>query len=151
MESFFNLRSQTKNKATILNFDEIKVGSSYSFKRTITSQDVLQFSSLSGDVNPLHVDDEFAKKSPFRKKVVHGLLTASLFSTLIGMYCPGQNSLYLSQTLRFKKPLFYDETVNVSGIVMAKVDSLKIVTIKTEITREADLIVSGEAQVKIII
>lgn len=140
-----------KNKATILNFDEIKVGSSYSFKRTITSQDVLQFSSLSGDVNPLHVDDEFAKKSPFRRKVVHGLLTASLFSTLIGMYCPGQNSLYLSQTLRFKKPLFYDETVNVNGIVMAKVDSLKIVTIKTEITRGADLIVSGEAQVKIII
>jgi 3-hydroxybutyryl-CoA dehydratase len=138
------------NIAKILNYDEIKLGSKYSFSRTITSDDVLEYALLTGDQNPLHVNEIFAKKSQFGKNVVHGMLTASLFSTLVGMYCPGQNSLYLGQTLNFKMPLFYNETVLVSGIVLRKVDALKIIILSTEITRGHDLIVSGEARIQLI-
>jgi len=139
-----------ENIAKILHYDEIKLGSKYSFSRTITSDDVLEYALLTGDQNPLHVNEKFAKKSQFGKNVVHGMLTASLFSTLIGMCCPGQNSLYLGQTLKFKIPLFYNETVLVSGIVLRKVDALKIIIMSTEITRGNDLIVSGEAQIQVI-
>ena len=139
-----------ENIAKILHYDEIKLGSKYSFSRTITSDDVLEYALLTGDQNPLHVNEKFAKKSQFGKNIVHGMLTASLFSTLIGMCCPGQNSLYLGQTLKFKIPLFYNETVLVSGIVLRKVDALKIIIMSTEITRGNDLIVSGEAQIQLI-
>jgi len=138
-----------KNKAKILRYDEIKIDSKYSFFRTITGDDVFNFSLLSGDLNPLHVNDEFGNNSRFGKNVVHGMLTASLFSTLVGMYCPGQNSLYIGQTLKFKMPLFYEETVLVRGIVVRKVDALKIIIMSTEIFRDNDLIVSGEAQIQL--
>jgi 3-hydroxybutyryl-CoA dehydratase len=139
-----------KNISKILHYDEIKLGSMYSFSRTITCDDVIEYAFLTGDQNPLHVNEIFAKKSQFGKNVVHGMLTASLFSTLVGMYCPGQNSLYLGQTLKFKMPLFYNETVLVSGKVSRKVDALKIIIMSTEITRGNDLIVSGEAQIQLI-
>ena len=103
-----------KNKAKILHYDEVKLGSKYSFSRTITNDDVIKYSLLTGDQSPLHVSEKFAKNSQFGKNVVHGMLTASLFSTLVGMYCPGQNGFYLSQTLKFRMPLFYDETVQVT-------------------------------------
>ena len=138
-----------KNKAKILRYDEIKIDSKCSFFRTITGDDVFKFSLLSGDLNPLHVNDEFGNNSRFGKNVVHGMLTASLFSTLVGMYCPGQNSLYIGQTLKFKMPLFYEETVLVRGIVVRKVDALKIIIMSTEIFRDNDLIVSGEAQIQL--
>ena len=138
-----------KNKAKILRYDEIKIDSKCSFFRTITGDDVLKFSLLSGDLNPLHVNDEFGNNSRFGKNIVHGMLTASLFSTLVGMYCPGQNSLYIGQTLKFKMPLFYEETVLVRGIVVRKVDALKIIIMSTEIFRDNDLIVSGEAQIQL--
>jgi len=137
-----------KNKAKILHYDEVKLGSKYSFSRTITNDDVIKYSLLTGDQSPLHVSEKFAKNSQFGKNVVHGMLTASLFSTLVGMYCPGQNGFYLSQTLKFRMPLFYDETVQVTGIVVRKVAALKIIIMKTEIFREGDLLISGEAQIQ---
>ena len=108
------------------------------------------FAILSGDLNPLHVDESFGKNSKFGKNVVHGMLTASLFSTLVGMYCPGKKCLYLGQTLQFKMPLFYDETVDVKGTVVSKVDALKMLKMKTEIYRGKDLILTGEAQVQLL-
>ena len=113
-------------------------------KDTFTKEDVIVFANLSGAQNPLHVDKEFAEKSNFGKNVVHGMLTASLFSTLIGMYCPGEKGLLLGQTLQFKLPLFYGETVEVKGTIMNKIDAYKIIKIKTEIYRGTDLILTGE-------
>ena len=110
------------NVAVKNKYEDIKIADVYSFVRTISKFDVLRFASLSGDFNPLHVDEKFGKKSKFGTNVVHGMLTASLFSTLIGMYCPGKNSLYLGQTLEFKAPLFYGDTVEVKGTILNKVD-----------------------------
>ena len=132
-----------KKKAAVYRYDEIDIGSVHSFTRTITHDDVLKFAELSGDLNPLHLSEVFGRSSQFGNNVVHGMLIASLFSTLLGMY-------YLGQTLQFKMPLFYEETVKVKGTVVNKVDALNILTMKTEIFRDKDLIVSGEAQIQLI-
>jgi 3-hydroxybutyryl-CoA dehydratase len=139
-----------RNNAAIYYYDEIEIDSVYSFTRTITQDDVSTFASLSGDFNPLHVNKEFGRNSQFGKNVVHGMLSASLFSTLVGMYCPGEKCLYLGQTLQFRMPLFYGETVKVKGTVTNKVDALKMLKMKTEIFRDNDLIVYGEAQIQLI-
>jgi 3-hydroxybutyryl-CoA dehydratase len=139
-----------RNNAAIYYYDEIEIDSVYSFTRTITQDDVSTFASLSGDFNPLHVNKEFGRSSQFGKNVVHGMLSASLFSTLVGMYCPGEKCLYLGQTLQFRMPLFYGETVKVKGTVTNKVDALKMLKMKTEIFRDNDLIVYGEAQIQLI-
>ena len=139
-----------KKQAAVYNYNEIEINSTFSFTRTVTKEDVSVFAILSGDLNPLHVDESFGKNSKFGKNVVHGMLTASLFSTLVGMYCPGKKCLYLGQTLQIKMPLFYDETVDVKGTVVSKVDALKMLKMKTEIYRGKDLILTGEAQVQLL-
>jgi len=128
-------------------FADIKEGEIYQFTRKITFDDVLKFADLTGDFNPLHVDKEFGKNSQFKQNIVHGMLAGSLFSTLVGMNCPGKNSLYLSQTLNFKKPIFYDDTITVKGTVIAKNDVIHLITLKTEIIKEGKVCINGEAKI----
>src|SRR6185436_3002132 len=101
----------SREPARQLSFTEIQVGDSVSFLHTLSAEAVAAFAELSGDYNPLHTDEAFAAESPFGRTIVHGMLTASLFSTLIGMYCPGERSLYVGQTLAFKVPVFKGERV----------------------------------------
>ena len=131
-------------------YDYIEVGTVYSFTRTISEEHVKTFAELSGDFNPLHVDKEFGAASKFGKNVVHGMLTASLFSTLMGMHCPGEKCLYLSQNTQFKKPMFYGETIEVRGTILKKVDALKMIKVLTEIYRGEDLLITGEANAQFI-
>src|SRR3989338_4127472 len=137
-------------KAKDLSLSDIKEGETYQFTKKITSNDVLEFANLTGDFNPLHVDKEFGEKSKFKRNIVHGMLAGSMFSTLIGMYCPGMKSLYLSQTLNFKIPIFYDDTVTVKGTVTAKNDAIRIITLKTEIIKEGKVCINGEAKIKVL-
>jgi 3-hydroxybutyryl-CoA dehydratase len=137
-------------KAADLRFADIKEGEIYQFTKKITSDDVLKFADLTGDFNPMHVDKEFGKKSQFKQNIVHGMLVTSLFSTLVGMYCPGMKSLYLSQTLYFKIPIFYDDTVTVKGTVTAKNDAINLITLKTEIIKEGKVCINGEARIKVL-
>jgi len=137
-------------RAADLRFADIKEGEIYQFTKKITSDDVLKFADLIGDFNPLHVDKEFGKKSQYKQNIVHGMLVASLFSTLVGMYCPGMKSLYLSQTLFFKMPIFYDDTVTVKGTVTAKNKAINLITLKTEIIKEGTVCINGEARIKVL-
>ncbi len=134
------------SEAALLTYDKIKIGNIFTFQRVISHEDVLAFSSLVGDRNPLHVDEEFGRTSKFGKNIVHGMLAASLFSTLVGMHCPGEKSLYMSQRLQFKHPLFVGDTITIKGTVTAKNDAIKLITMKTEIVRGTDVIVTGEAK-----
>lgn len=136
-------------EAATLGFDEINVGDIFQFEKVITRENVLSFANLTGDHNPLHVDEEFGKKSQFNRNVIHGMLAGSLFSTLVGMYCPGKKSLYMSQTLNFRLPLYYDDTVIVRGTVTNKTESIRLVTLKTEIMKEDTVVINGEAKVKV--
>jgi len=133
-----------------LTFSEINIGDSFQFSKTITRQDGMDFARLTGDFNPLHVDPDFAKKTSFRQNVVHGCLVGSLFSALVGMHCPGEHALYLSQTLNFRSPVFYGDTITVTGTVTEKNESIRVITMKTEIRKENKIVTSGEARVKVI-
>jgi acyl dehydratase len=136
-------------KATTYKFEEIEIGKVTCFNRTITPEDVEVFTLLVGDRNPLHIDENFGRNSKFKRNIVHGMLCASLFSTLVGMHCPGEKCLYLGQTLQFRMPLFYGETVEVRGTVLEKFDAIRIIKMKMEILRGKDLIVFGEARVQV--
>ncbi len=108
------------------------------------------FAKLTGDKNPLHLDYGYARKTEFGEPIVHGMLLGSFFSTLVGMLCPGQNALYLSQDLRFKNPLKFGHTIVIAGVVAAKYDATKIIDVKTTIKDEkGTIIVDGLAKVKV--
>lgn len=130
-----------------LNFQDIKIGNVYEFERQISQQDLNTFAKLSGDFNPLHMDKEYGQKSKFGSNIVPGMLSGALFSALVGMYCPGEKSLYLSQTLYFRKPIFPNDKVKVRGTVINKNDNFKLITIKTEIFKDDILVINGEAKV----
>jgi len=135
--------------AAALSFQDIKVGAVYEFEHKIRKEEVLSFAKLSGDYSPMHVDELYAKKSRFGKNIVHGMLAASFFSTLVGMYCPGKKSLYLSQTVQFKLPIYYDDDLIVKGKVTEKNETTRIITLKTEIIKEGKIAINGEAKVKV--
>lgn len=133
-----------------LNYNSITIGSVYSFRRKITKKDSLAFANLSGDFNPLHTNEMFGQKSQFKKNIVHGMLGGIFFSTLIGMYCPGEKSLYLSQTLNFRLPLYYGDNIVVKGTVIDKNDSINLITLRTEIIKDNKIAINGEAKVRVI-
>ena len=130
--------------------NNLHVGQKTEFTETITESMIQEFAKLSGDYNPHHIDEEYAKKTKYEKRICHGMLLASLFSKLTAMYLPGQGSLYISQTLNFVSPAFIDDVVTVSGEITKISSSTGIVRVKTEITNmNNNLIVSGEAKVLI--
>lgn len=142
--------SSKMKKAAHINYSDINEGDVYMFSRKISKKDVMDFAKLSGDFNSLHVDAEFGRKSQFKNNIVHGMLAGSLFSTLIGMHCPGENSLYMSQTLNFRLPIYYDYMVIVRGTVISKNDSIKMISLKTEILKNDKVLIDGEAKVRVL-
>lgn len=139
-----------RRKPARMRYSEIQVGSVYSFETQVFQQDVIAFAQLTGDFNPLHIDPDFGEKSKFKRNIVQGMLVGSLFSTFVGMYCPGEKSLYLSQTLNFKLPLFHDDTITVRGTVINKNDSIRVIRLKTEILKGDKVAIDGEAKVMVI-
>lgn len=137
-------------KAAKIKYSDIQLGTVYAFEKKITQNDMFKFARLTGDFNPLHVEKAFGDKSMFGKNVVHGMLAGSLFSTLVGMYCPGEKNLYISQTLQFKKPIYPGETVKVIGTVVGKNNSIKFVTIKTDIVHREEISITGTAVVRVL-
>ena len=91
--------------------EQIEIGMSVSYSQTITDADIKAFAGLSGDHNPVHVNDTYADESRFGKRIAHGLMSAGFFSALFGMRLPGPGCLYVSQELKFKRPVYIDDTV----------------------------------------
>ncbi|MFT7615551.1 MAG: 3-hydroxybutyryl-CoA dehydratase [Candidatus Woesearchaeota archaeon] len=132
------------------NYEDVEIGDVFSFERTITREDVMAFAKLTGDKNPLHTDAEYAKEKGFVDQVVHGMLSASLFSTLVGMLCPGKRSLYLSQDTKFKMPIIVEDKVVVQGEITRKINAFSMLEIKTSIQKEDIVCVEGLTRVKFI-
>jgi 3-hydroxybutyryl-CoA dehydratase len=130
-------------------YKDIEVGEIFQFKKILTSEDVEKFSEITEDRNPLHLDEEYARTTPFGGRICHGMLAASLFSTLFGMVCPGKKNLYLSQTVNFKKPIKVNSELTVRGTVEQKIDSLKILFVKTEILVNNEIVLEGKAKVQV--
>ena len=131
-----------------LTFEQIEIGQKKEFKVTITESLVNDFAKLSGDYNPLHMNDEYSKSTKFHSRVVHGMLLASFLSRMVGMYLPGKHALYFSQNIEFRNPCFIDDIVTVSSKVIDKSESTKILKIESEITnQEKKLLLYGIGRV----
>lgn len=130
-------------------FEDIDIGHEESFSRILTEADVRTFAELSGDMNPLHMDLDYAKNTQFQRPIVHGALAASLFSTLVGMYLPGKYCLYLSQDIQFKKHMYPGDNLTVYGKIINKYDTLQMMEIETKIfNKNGEVAIFGTAKIK---
>lgn len=98
-------------------FEDLSVGMTASYDRTVTDADIQQFADVSGDANPLHLDDAFANETMFKGRIAHGMLSASYLSTIFGTRMPGPGCVYLSQSVRFKAPVRPDDHVTANVTV----------------------------------
>ncbi len=117
-------------------YEQLSVGMEEHFEHTVTSEMMDRFLQVCGDCNPLHCDEEYAKSFGFPGRVVYGMLSASLYSTLVGVYLPGEHCLLYSVDTKFRKPVFIGDTLQVSGTVAEKNDSVEMVTIDAVIMNQ---------------
>lgn len=134
-----------------MRIEELYVGQSYSLSKRFTLEEVEAFAELSQDNNPVHLDQEYAKESVFHNRIVHGFLSGSLFSAIIGTQLPGNGSIYLGQTLNFKKPVYHDQLITATVTVIDIRKDKPIVKLLTVCKNEQDeVVIDGEAIVKLI-
>ena len=125
-----------------------KVGDSATVSKTITDEAIRQFADLVGDDNSVHLNDEFAKRSRFGRRIAHGLLSASLISTAIGTKLPGNGAVYLSQTFKFVAPVYPGDTVTARVSVTKVREDKPILTLETICFNQNEaVVVKGEAVV----
>jgi 3-hydroxybutyryl-CoA dehydratase len=136
------------NAFTLLSFDDVEIGRKHSIQRTMTAADVDAFGHLCGDLNPLHMDEEFAARTPFRRRVVHGLLTGALVSTT-HTQLTGPGFAYVGQELKFLGPVFIGDTLNVEVTVVAKKDAKRILILDTVVSKQTgDKVLAGLSALK---
>ncbi len=129
-------------------FNELRIGESASLSRTLSYKDVELFAIMSGDVNPAHVDEEFAKSDMFHRIIAHGMWGGSLISTVLGTQLPGPGAIYLSQSLRFRRPVSLGDTVTVTVTVAEKfADKNRVLLECQAINQNGEVVVSGKAEV----
>lgn len=128
-----------------------KIGLKSSLSKKFTGEDVIQFAEISGDVNPVHLDEEYAKNSFFGKRIIHGFLYSSLISAVIANQLPGPGSIYLNQELNFLKPVFWGDKVTAVVTIEKIKEDKSILFLKTICHKEnGDIVVDGSAIVKLI-
>jgi 3-hydroxybutyryl-CoA dehydratase len=126
----------------------LNVGDAAEVSKTITDADVRAFAELTGDRNPVHLDEEYASTTRFGRRIAHGMLGASLISTVLASELPGPGSVYLSQTLRFTAPVHLDDTVTARVTVKHVREDKPVVTLETVCTNQrGERVVEGEAVV----
>jgi 3-hydroxybutyryl-CoA dehydratase len=126
-------------------FEDLSVGMEASVAKTITNDDVQAFAALTGDVNPVHLDDDFAASTIFKRRIAHGFLTGSLFSTVLGTKLPGPGCIYLSQGLKFRGPVYIGDKV-VATCRITGVDPDKgRVTLACDCAVDGKTVLEGEA------
>ncbi|MCC0005953.1 MAG: MaoC family dehydratase [Methylobacteriaceae bacterium] len=128
-------------------FEDLTVGQRETLMKTVMDDDVIAFADLSGDRNPVHLSDHFARKTRFGERIVHGLYTASLISTVIGMYLPGPGAVYMSQTLNFKGPVKIGDVINVVVEVAELTEKGRRVRLHCECLVDGKVVLDGEALV----
>jgi 3-hydroxybutyryl-CoA dehydratase len=129
-------------------FEDIAIGMKKRFPITVNETMVEEFAKISGDYNPLHMNEKYTRSTKFGKRICHGMLMASFFSKLIGMHLPGKNSLYFSQSLNFLVPCYIDDEITIEGEVIDKSPSTRMVTLKTSIYNQSGIcLIEGIAKV----
>lgn len=131
-----------------LSYDDLKVGMKASFTKTISETDVYLFAGISGDFNPMHLNEEFAQKSRFGKRIAHAGVPQSLIAPVLGMKLPGLGTILLEITTRFRAPTFFGDTVTASAEVVEKIDAKRWVRLQLLWTNQrGKTVATGEALV----
>ena len=129
--------------------EDFSVGMESTTEKTVTIEDIKKFAEVSGDFNPVHLDEEFAKKTIFKGRIAHGFLTASCISTIIATELPGPGSIYLKQSLKFLAPVYINEKILVKvRIIEINIEKSKVKLI-TECFKNKTLVLTGEAEILI--
>lgn len=144
-EHWFMLGGFMNNSKTI---SQIEIGDQASTTRTFTEQEVVDFAKLSGDNNPLHLNEDFAKRTSFKHRIVHGHLVSSMYSDILGSQLPGLGTIYLKQRVTYTKPVFLGDTITSSVVVLEKDLEKNRVKLETRsINQNGELVIIGEAVV----
>ena len=129
-------------------FEKVQPGDEAQFYKTITAEDVDDFARLSGDRNPLHMDESFALRTRFQRRVVHGMLLASYVSTLVGMHCPGPGALWSRQNYRWPAPVFIGDRIHLRLRVTHKSVGSRTLTIEVKgVNQDGEVVMEGEGAV----
>lgn len=125
---------------------ELEVGQVATFAKTITDSDVTLFAGITGDLNPVHIDQGYAEASAFEARIVHGILMAGLISAVLGLQLPGPGAIYVSQSLRFTKPVYLGDTVTARVEVIELMVEKNRVRMKTSCANQrGELVADGES------
>ncbi len=130
-------------------FSDLAVGQTASLGKTITEADILMFTAVSTDTNPVHLNAEVAKESIFGERIAHGMLSAGLISAVLGTRLPGPGTIYLGQTLRFRAPVKIGDTVTATAEITALDPTKNRATLKTTCTVAGKAVIEGEATVQV--
>lgn len=129
----------------------IKIGDKFSTSKKITDKVIRAFAELSGDFNPIHLDEEFASKTMFKKRIAHGMITGALISAVLGNEFKDKKIVYLSQTMKFIAPVFVDDTVTATAIIKEIREDKPIVTTETVCTNQnGETVVTGEGKIMLL-
>lgn len=123
-------------------YDDLEEGMSASFTKTISESDVYLFAGISGDFNPMHVNEDFAKRTPFGTRIAHGALPQSLIAPVLGMKLPGLGTVIPEITVRFKKPTYFGDTITATGEVVEKIEKRRWVKMELRWTNQNDELVA---------
>ncbi|HSK74484.1 MAG TPA: MaoC family dehydratase [Pyrinomonadaceae bacterium] len=130
---------------------ELKIGDKFSTSKQITDEVVRKFAELSGDYNPIHLDEEFAAKTRFGRRIAHGMISGALISAVLGYEFKERKIVYLSQTLKFTAPVFLDDIVTATATVTNIREDKPIVTLETVCANQnGETVLKGEAAVMIL-
>jgi 3-hydroxybutyryl-CoA dehydratase len=131
-----------------MEFKAIKTGDNFEMEFNVTDEKVMGFADVSGDNNPVHVDDEFAKNTRFGKRIAHGMLITSFISKVLGRDFPGDGTIYISQEVRFKRPVFIGDIVTVKVEVLEKKEEKNRLILATDVfNKEGKKVIEGKAEV----
>lgn len=132
-----------------MTFQDLKIGQKASIQKTFTAADVTAFAGVSLDVNPIHMSAGYAKNTIFGKQIVHGMLTASLISAVLGIQLPGPGTIYLGQELRFSAPVYLGDDITAEVEIIELRPEKKVVRLNTTCTnQDGKIVISGVATVK---
>lgn len=127
-------------------FEEIEIGQTASFTKVITKEMVQTFAEISGDTNPIHIDEEYAKGTMFKENIAHGILVTGLISKVLGCELPGEGSIYVSQEVKFLRPVKIGDEITATIEVLEKDEKKKFITLKTYCKNQlGKVVIDGQA------
>ena len=131
-----------------LSIRELNVGDSSEIKKLFSEQDVMNFAEITTDKNPAHVDKDYASKTMFKKQIVHGMFVGSLFSAIFGVQMPGLGSIYIKQSLKFTKPVYFCDEITAKVVVKElKYDRNRVVFDCVAVNQNDETVIVGEAEI----